>query len=142
MLSKEFGVSQKECLALLYSTYSVEERKVRSSTRMTYLAKLQPRGKLHSCWKGGRSLDSAGYWIILKPTWFTGYSKSVKVPEHVVLYCQANGLTELPKGYVVHHKDLDKQNNVLSNLVLMTNQEHSSLHKKLYWRNNNAISTN
>lgn len=34
----------------------------------------------------------------------------------------------IPKGYVIHHKDRNRQNNCIMNLQLMTNQEHVSLH--------------
>ena len=36
----------------------------------------------------------------------------------------------IPKGYVVHHIDGNKQNNILSNLVLLTVEEHNNAHAK------------
>ncbi len=35
---------------------------------------------------------------------------------------------EIPKGYVIHHKDKNPQNNCILNLQLMTKEEHISLH--------------
>ena len=35
---------------------------------------------------------------------------------------------EVPKGYHVHHKDSDKNNNEIENLVLISASEHASLH--------------
>lgn len=35
---------------------------------------------------------------------------------------------EIPPGYIVHHDDLDKSNNDISNLVLKTKVEHTKLH--------------
>ena len=35
------------------------------------------------------------------------------------------------KEYTVHHKDMNKKNNKLSNLQVMTLKEHTSLHSKL-----------
>lgn len=91
-----------------------------------------PCGPENVNWVCGRSFDTgSGYWQVRKPSWFTGYVKSKQVEEHIVVYCEANGLTEIPEGYVVHHIDLDKLNNDLSNLVLMTNSEHIKLHRRL-----------
>lgn len=38
---------------------------------------------------------------------------------------------DIPDGYVIHHKDLDKSNNDLSNLEMMTSSEHKALHARL-----------
>lgn len=38
---------------------------------------------------------------------------------------------ELPKGYVVHHKDFDKLNDSLDNLERMTRSEHMHIHSSL-----------
>ena len=35
---------------------------------------------------------------------------------------------DLPKGYVVHHKDLNKMNDCLDNLVRITVSEHMKIH--------------
>lgn len=35
---------------------------------------------------------------------------------------------EIPKGYIVHHKDGNRQNNSLSNLQLVTAKEHHDIH--------------
>ena len=37
---------------------------------------------------------------------------------------------EIPKGCDIHHKDLDSTNNNISNLEIMTKEEHQSLHGK------------
>lgn len=37
---------------------------------------------------------------------------------------------EIPKGFVVHHKDGNKQNNCILNLQLLSEKEHSRLHNK------------
>ena len=35
---------------------------------------------------------------------------------------------EIPKGFVIHHKDGNKLNNCIGNLELMTHKSHSKLH--------------
>lgn len=37
---------------------------------------------------------------------------------------------EIPVGFVIHHIDCDKNNNDISNLRLMTKEEHSILHRR------------
>jgi predicted DNA-binding protein YlxM (UPF0122 family) len=38
---------------------------------------------------------------------------------------------KIPKGYELHHKDLNKLNNDVSNLQLVTPKEHTEIHSKL-----------
>lgn len=48
---------------------------------------------------------------------------------HRALYEDAHG--RLPREMVVHHKDLDRSNNDLTNLQAMTYSEHNALHEAL-----------
>lgn len=62
---------------------------------------------------------------------------------HRDVYEYYNG--EIPKGFHVHHKDHDKSNNDISNLVMLTKKEHNKIHSKemteeeKMWRRNNLI---
>ena len=47
---------------------------------------------------------------------------------HVYVYEKCNG--EIPKGYQIHHIDHNKDNNDISNLMLLTRKEHNKIHKK------------
>ena len=47
---------------------------------------------------------------------------------HVYVWEFFNG--EIPRGYQVHHKDFDKSNNELENLVLLSASDHMKLHGK------------
>lgn len=69
-----------------------------------------------------------GYLQTLKPDWYTGRKNSKYVFHHNVVVCQALGLTEIPKGFCVHHIDYNKQNNDISNLALMSLSAHMRLH--------------
>ena len=72
--------------------------------------------------------DGDGYLQCLKPEWYTGRSGSTYVFYHHVVMCKALGLTEIPKGFCVHHIDGDRYNNDMSNLCMMTISAHSKLH--------------
>jgi hypothetical protein len=50
---------------------------------------------------------------------------------HHYVYCYYNNIDVIPKGYVIHHIDFNKQNNDISNLQLLTHSDHSKLHSKL-----------
>lgn len=60
---------------------------------------------------------------------------------HVYVWEYYNG--EIPKGYEIHHIDGDKSNNDISNLQLVTSEEHHKIHNELLteeqreWRRNN-----
>ena len=72
-----------------------------------------------------------GYRYIKAPTWFTGatfYNNQAK--EHHITMCLNMGITEIPRGYAVHHIDEDKLNNVSLNLMLLPISRHTRLHNK------------
>lgn len=48
---------------------------------------------------------------------------------HRLLYESFVG--KIPEGYVVHHLDRNRQNNVISNLILMEFVEHQKFHRNL-----------
>lgn len=77
----------------------------------------------------GACEDGKGYLTVYKPSWYTGRKGSERVFEHTVVMCEALGLTEMPRGFCVHHIDGNTRNNVLSNLALMTISAHTRLHK-------------
>ena len=46
---------------------------------------------------------------------------------HIVIWEEANGA--IPKGFIIHHKDKNKESYKLSNLELMTRSDHNKVHK-------------
>ena len=48
---------------------------------------------------------------------------------HRFIWQYVNG--EIPDGYEIHHRDLNHDNNDISNLQLLTTEEHKQLHKEL-----------
>ena len=65
----------------------------------------------------------------------TGYylNSTIRKRLHRYVWEYYNG--DIPKGCEIHHKDLNKENNDISNLVLMTKEKHA-----MYHANNNVAS--
>ena len=68
------------------------------------------------------------YSVTLKPDWWTKPTKRKYVRVHELVYCESHGLTEIPNGYDVHHIDFNKQNNDISNLILLSRSNHMHVH--------------
>ena len=62
--------------------------------------------------------DKRGYWI----------SGTLHKYLHQYIYEQNYG--KIPKGYEIHHIDHNKDNNEISNLKLVTKEEHLQIHSK------------
>lgn len=116
--------------------YTQEHRKTRKTIcyRNSKLGVKNPMSGLTKelCpkYKGDVS-DSKGYFIRLKPDWYTGRKNSRHVFSHHIVVCEYLKLTEIPKGWCVHHVDGNRVNNEFSNLVLMLNGDHQRLHHYL-----------
>lgn len=72
---------------------------------------------------------------------YNGYYQSTTIFEdgkrkwlHQYVWQEANGTQ--PKGWDVHHKDGNKDNNSLDNLELITRSAHQAIHGKEYFENN------
>ena len=75
-------------------------------------------------WKGGNKwLGKNGYHVI--------WRNNKKMLYHVYVWLEHNKLTEVPKGHIIHHKDLNKENNDIENLVLMKWGKHIALHREI-----------
>lgn len=72
-----------------------------------------------------------GYRCLQAPDWYLGKVDKGRVYEHILVWCSNHGQVTLPKGRVVHHIDLDKENNSPSNLMVMTISQHMKLHNAL-----------
>ncbi len=71
-------------------------------------------------------VDGINFCTKSKGYWATAHNKLYL---HRYIWEKHNGC-KIPKGYVVHHKDEDTENNEPSNLILMTRAEHIALHHK------------
>jgi hypothetical protein len=59
------------------------------------------------------------------------YHKGKKMPLSHSVYLRYHDLKQIPKGFVVHHKDENPENNDISNLRLMRWQDHNYMHNIL-----------
>ncbi len=113
--------------------FSKEDRKARKIKNYSNskLGEANPMsgkfGTAHHNFKGEVS-DCKGYLLHLKPNWYTGRTKSKHIYYHHLVMCKALGITEIPKGWSVHHIDKNPLNNDITNLALITCRGHSKLH--------------
>jgi hypothetical protein len=106
-------------------------------TRSIYLYRLSKLGKknpmhnkrfeTHHNWKGSSS-DHKGYLTVVKPIWWTGRQKK-RIFEHHLVYAKAHGMSYIPKGFAIHHKDGNKINNIPSNLQMLKHARHTAIHQ-------------
>jgi hypothetical protein len=132
-IAEKVGISKVTMCLWVNRNYTKEQRKAKRKLayRKSKLGSNNPMtgkcGTSHHNYKG-RVSDGKGYILVLKPEWFTGRKGSKHVFEHHVVYCEAHGMTEIPKGYVIHHVDHDKTNNDPENLIMLTISDHIKLH--------------
>lgn len=133
-ICKELKLENYVVQDILNSEFSEEYRNMRKSRiyRQSKLGDKNPMKKLtgdkHPNWIGGIVGDGQGYLMVKKPEWYTGRKGSDYVFYHSVIMCEACGLTEIPKGFVIHHIDRNPKNNDIDNLALVTVSGHSKIH--------------
>lgn len=131
-IAKELKIDYYTLEAIWTHYYSPEERKSRK-TRMYALSKTgnkNPRYGKPTMRPVENVDDGNGYTLKWKPEWWTGRQGSNYVFEHQLVICEALGLTEMPKDFVVHHINGDKKDNSMNNLALLTKSAHGKLHKR------------
>ena len=135
-IAAKLGIPWKRVFKYIKANYSSEYRKTRKakSYSNSKTGELNPmlgkRAEAHPRYVGVVS-DSKGYWMQLKPAWYTGRRGSKHVFVHHLVVCTQLGLTAVPAGWHVHHCDADPRNNCFDNLVLILAGDHQRLHKSL-----------
>lgn len=135
-IAEELGTTYKVVQRYVSMNYTKEYRSLRK--QKTYRnSKLKGKNPMwgkrrddHPNYRGVVP-DSKGYLMELKPSWYTGRKKSKHVFQHHVVVARELGLSEIPKGWVVHHCDMDPYNNEFDNLILLTVRDHTRLHNYL-----------
>ncbi|MGL4336109.1 MAG: HNH endonuclease [Turicibacter sp.] len=135
-IANKSGHTYKQVWKYVKHNYSTEYRKNRKSIcyRNSKLADKNPMfGKRldETPTYIGNVSDNKGYLMHVKPDWYTGRKNSRHVFVHHILICEHLGLTEIPRGYHVHHCDFNPLNNHIDNLVLIAAGDHMKLHRFL-----------
>lgn len=81
-----------------------------------------PLGEKHPSWKGGVTKYDGRYHIRV--------NGKVHLRSHIN-WMKANEIYMIPKGFVIHHIDLDPSNDNPNNLILLPNGYHAGFHLKL-----------
>lgn len=134
------GMTQTEIAEKFHTTQKVVWRAMRKlGIQPRVAAKRNQRGAANTSWKGGRVLQAksagdtrfsdGGYWYVRAPS-HPNATKQGYVAEHILVATEQAG-RPLAFGEVVHHKDMNKQNNGPDNLVICTRQQHREYHLQL-----------
>lgn len=135
-IATRLGVTQAAVAWQVKRFATPAERKARNSATYSRAMEGRQDGPLNPAWRGGEPVNSQGYRFVQAPDWWTGYRHGgarTYVLEHQLRVCELLGMTQIPRGYCVHHKDRDRLNNNLDNLQLMTLSEHNRLHNAEGW---------
>ena len=119
---KESKLQYWEMQNILNDNFTEEQQKSRKR-KLCSLSSVTKYSKYKGIIENGN-----GYLMCLKPDWYTGRIKSKYVFVHSVVMCEYLGITEIPKGFCVHHINGDKKDNDISNLALLSISAHSKLH--------------
>ena len=89
---------------------------------------LSQLGEKHYNWKGGKTVCGDYEFIRIK-------GKKIRMSHYV--WMNHNKFYTIPKNCVIHHKDLNKLNNNIDNLILLPRDLHSQFH--WVWEKENNI---
>lgn len=86
------------------------------------IKKMETQGGIGNRWKGGRHIDSKGYVRV----WNRELKEYRK--EHTAVWESFFG--KVSAGFIIHHKDGNKQNNTIENLKCLPKVTHDKLGKE------------
>ena len=74
----------------------------------------------------------SGYKTVFAPSWWQGSKvKSGRIFEHHFVWASAYNQVAIPKKFCIHHIDLNKDNNTIENLQLLSISDHMKLHSEI-----------
>lgn len=75
-------------------------------------------------WRGGQHVDDSGHMRV--------WSGSLRryVPRSHLVWLEHHPGDTIPRGYVIHHKDGDKLNDVIENLEKLALASHAARHRR------------
>jgi formate-dependent nitrite reductase cytochrome c552 subunit len=112
-------------LKIRYANGDKQPTKYWTGKKMTkeHRLKMGQKGCKNHFWKGGIFEDKY-------PNEFNNYLKEL-IRERDGYTCQSCGKPSINKELAIHHKDLNKYNNSLNNLVSLCNSCHARVHNKI-----------
>jgi len=111
----------------LFDNLGIKRRTKSEATRITNAKRKYFHGEKNLNWKGGRP-HHHGYIRVYEPDHPRANPQKGNpyVYEHILIWEQAHGKL-LPKGWIVHHLNGQRDDNRPENLVAFTNAKHSRL---------------
>lgn len=101
-----------------YENNLIDKKEITKKARIVHKEKVKQNFGTD---KQKKHIDYSGYIVICIP------NKHIR--EHIYVFEREYG--KIPKGFVVHHKNFNKQDNRIENLQLMSSKEHKVLHSKI-----------
>jgi len=91
----------------------------------SYMKTLLYRIKVHNAKDKGGSINVHGYKVL-------GYLGK-EMTEHVYVWRKNNNWLKIPKGFVIHHRNMNKLDNKIENLMLLPRDIHTVAHTLRRW---------
>lgn len=73
-------------------------------------------------------IDNIKFYYDKRNGYYFNFNRNKKIYLHRYIWEKHNG--EIPKGFIIHHKDNDRTNNNIENLECISRSDHSKGHKK------------
>ena len=89
-------------------------------------------GKDHPSWKGGKYINDSGYILTLHRNHPSGVKKPYLREHRLILEAHLGRI--LTKDEIIHHKNGDKTDNRVENLMIVTRSEHINMHREQLYK--------